>query len=100
MGRGGSTLRRHRKQFLLDTFGNGKQVACRIGFPGCVGMLDETTLTVDRWPIPGSAGGSYRYSNIRPACQSCNERHAKNPDFQFWVHHDALDRRGRAARLG
>ena len=34
-------------------------------------VLDLTPLTVDRI-IPGCQGGTYRRTNIRPACGTCN----------------------------
>jgi len=37
----------------------------------CGKLLTEETLTVDRI-IPGCMGGTYRRSNIRPACGPCN----------------------------
>lgn len=37
----------------------------------CGKLLWDGTLTVDRI-VPGAQGGSYRRTNIRPACASCN----------------------------
>lgn len=37
----------------------------------CGTLLSITTLTVDRI-IPGCRGGTYRRTNIRPACEGCN----------------------------
>ena len=71
--RGSSHARRNRRQWLLDTFGDGKTVRC--AFAGCGAVLDAETLTVDRHPIPGCQGGTYARKNIRPACQPCNSAH-------------------------
>lgn len=30
------------------------------------------TITVDRYPVAGRDGGTYRRGNIRPACAPCN----------------------------
>jgi hypothetical protein len=35
---------------------------------GCGEMLDFDSLTVDRYPLAGCDGGTYRRSNIRPGC--------------------------------
>lgn len=61
--------RRRRKQWLLDTFGDGIKAPCSFG---CGTELDFTTMTVDRFPVPGCEGGKYIRSNIRPACAKCN----------------------------
>lgn len=68
--RGSSHDRRVRRQWLLDTFGNGTIAFC--GFHGCGEVLTFDTITVDRFPIPGCEGGTYRRGNIRPACGHCN----------------------------
>lgn len=68
--RGSSYDRKVRKQWLLDTFGNGEIVFC--GFLGCTEVLTYDTLTVDRYPLPGCKGGRYIRGNIRPACWRCN----------------------------
>jgi hypothetical protein len=70
--RGGSDARRVRKQWLLDTFGDGTTASCAFG---CGQVLDIDTVTVDRHPTPGCRGGTYRRGNIRPACADCNSRH-------------------------
>lgn len=64
--RGSSYSRRSRKQWLLDTFGDGR--TCRCAFEGCTTDLDFGTITVDRHPVPGIEGGRYVRGNIRPAC--------------------------------
>ena len=38
----------------------------------CGALLTDASITVDRI-IPGCMGGTYRRSNIRPACGPCNE---------------------------
>lgn len=67
--RGSAASRRARKLWLLETFGDGEQAPC--GF-GCGTLLTFETITVDRYPIPGCQGGTYRRGNIRPACEPCN----------------------------
>lgn len=69
--RGSSYDRRRRKQWLLDTFGDGTTVVC--SFAGCNKILTFATMTVDRYPLAGIDGGRYRRGNIRPACRTCNE---------------------------
>jgi hypothetical protein len=71
--RGGAPERRRRKQWLLDTFGDGATAQCAIRRRGvCVGRVDFTTLWVDRWPVAGHEGGGYTRDNIRPSCGPCN----------------------------
>jgi len=69
-GRSNSTRRRARKTWILNTFGNGNTVFCN----WCKKRLTFTTLTIDRYPIPGARGGRYREDNIVPACKSCNNK--------------------------
>lgn len=71
--RGSAASRRTRKQWLLDTFGDGQTAIC--SFPDCDTVLDFDTITVDRHPILGADNGSYRRGNIRPACSPCNSSH-------------------------
>lgn len=70
--RGSSYSRRIRKQWLLDTFGDGNTAIC--SFDGCDTVLDFDTITADRYPIPGAEGGTYKRNNIRPACGTCNSK--------------------------
>lgn len=70
--RGGAPARRRRRQWLLDQFGDGKTAPCSFG---CGTAIDIDTMTVDRFPVPGCLGGTYRRGNIRPACQPCNSSH-------------------------
>lgn len=70
---GSSTDRRRRKQWLLNTFGDGETAKCELRcHPDCLEVVDFGTLWVDRWPIAGVHGGSYRQENIRPSCPVCN----------------------------
>jgi len=65
--RGSAEDRRRRKQWLLDTFGDGQRADCY----HCAIVLTFDTITVDRI-IPGCQGGTYRRDNIRPSCGFCN----------------------------
>ncbi|ATN94049.1 HNH endonuclease [Mycobacterium phage Kumao] len=67
--RGGSKQRRARKQWLLDTFGDGTQAPCS----DCGELVDFHTIFVDRI-IPAHLGGTYRRDNIRPHCRTCSCR--------------------------
>jgi hypothetical protein len=73
--RGGSVQRRARKQWLLDTFGDGESAACALRFSDrCLGTVTLKTLTVDRI-VPKVEGGTYRRDNIQPCCAPCNYSH-------------------------
>lgn len=67
--RGSSKDRRIRKQWVLDTFGDGVQALCSFG---CGGYVTFQTITIDRFPLAGIDGGTYKRGNIRPACACCN----------------------------
>lgn len=67
--RGSASQRRTRKQWLLDTFGDGVKALCSFG---CGRSVTFETITVDRFPQLGIDGGTYRRGNIRPACGHCN----------------------------
>lgn len=73
--RGNNRDRALRRAYLLSAAagfdGNGETVLC---FWKCGTVLDAATLEVDRFPIAGVDGGSYRRDNIVPACASCNGR--------------------------
>lgn len=58
--------------------GDGTHVDCIF----CKVPLTRETLTVDR-KIPGSKGGSYRYSNIQPCCDTCNKSRGDMPAKVF-----------------
>lgn len=72
----GSTIERAaRRQWLLDTFGDGETAPCMISWDeNCLGQVNDLTITVDRYPVAGIDGGTYERSNIRPACGPCNSR--------------------------
>lgn len=90
--RGGSDTRRRRRAWLVETYRadadlitihlhhgpvtvavergmESGQPACRCY--RCGVLLTVDTVTVDRI-IPGCQGGTYRRTNIRPACGTCN----------------------------
>lgn len=64
--RGSAAQRRARKSWLLSEFGNGTICVC--AYSGCTTTLSFETVEADRI----IAGGSYRRSNVIPACRSCN----------------------------
>jgi 5-methylcytosine-specific restriction endonuclease McrA len=71
--RGSAAERRARRQWLLDTFGDGVTVMCFLELSDhCEMDLTIDTLTVDRI-IPGRLGGRYVRGNIQPACRPCND---------------------------
>lgn len=73
--RGSTENRRVRKQWLLTEFGDGTTADCRLRVsPDCQGSVTLTTISVDRFPVPGCEGGTYRRGNIRPACAPCQCR--------------------------
>jgi hypothetical protein len=65
--RGSAASRRRRREWLLETFGDGTSAPCFF----CGAELTVATLTVDRI-VPGCLGGRYVRGNIRPACIGCN----------------------------
>lgn len=69
--RGSSRDRYARKTFLLFAFGDGNTAPCF----SCGRALSRDRLEADRI-IPG---GSYRQSNIRPACRQCNAKRGNAP---------------------
>jgi hypothetical protein len=72
--RGGSKDRRVRKQWLLDTFGDGTEAICTLQLTErCEGTVTFDSMTVDRYPVAGIDGGTYKRGNIQPACAPCNE---------------------------
>lgn len=73
--RGSTYDRAARKQWLLDTFGDGTSAPCLIKFDdNCLDTVTMDTLSVDRFPVPGAKGGTYTRGNIRPGCGPCNSR--------------------------
>ncbi len=76
--RGSSYDRRRRREWLIRTYGRGPWVFChccgRRMYARKPGGLSNPQWQVDRWPIPGRAGGRYRRENIRIACRECNRK--------------------------
>jgi hypothetical protein len=69
--RGNAEARRRRRQWLLDTFGDGTRAACALALsPDCAGLVTFETISADRI-VPGYLGGTYRRDNIQPACGPC-----------------------------
>lgn len=66
--RGSSADRRRRREWLVETFGDGTSVKCST----CPEVLTVETVTADRWPLAGAEGGRYVRGNIRPMCARCN----------------------------
>jgi hypothetical protein len=68
---------------LLETFGDGVTVRCAIDWDDdCLMLLTSETLTIDRYPVAGVDGGTYRRDNIRPACRTCNQRSGAFADWE------------------
>lgn len=67
--RGSSRQRRARRQWLLDTFGDGVQAPCAL----CGALVDLATLIVGRI-VAWVDGGTYARDNIRPECAGCSCR--------------------------
>lgn len=67
--RGNTTDRKRRKLWVIDTFGDGTFVACRM----CWITVDYAGLCIDRI-VPGHLGGKYVRSNIQPSCSPCQHR--------------------------
>lgn len=72
--RGSNADRRARKNWMLDTFGDGTFVACR----HCATTLTYDTVQADRI-IPG---GTYRRANVQPSCATCNRQRS---DDLLWL---------------
>lgn len=70
--RGSAASRRVRRAWLLSSTsghgGNGKSVPCA----HCGVRLTKRAFEVDRFPVCGHDGGSYRRDNIVPSCRYCN----------------------------
>lgn len=70
--RGNWLQRRARRRWLVRTYGDGEFVDCHLrAVPDCWVAMTEWTVSADRYPIPGAAGGTYARDNIRPACPPC-----------------------------
>lgn len=87
--RGNSKDRAARRAYLLKVYESDVPGTCRCYRCGVLlteggellheegwEFLFSLTLTVDRI-IPGNKGGTYRRSNIRPACPTCNSATAQ-----------------------
>lgn len=69
--RGNSKDRAARRQWLVNTFGDGEFVDCHLRtHPDCWVALTVWTVSADRI-VPGCQGGTYRRENLRPACPIC-----------------------------
>lgn len=72
--RGSTRNRKRRREWLLETFDVdlGEGVArCHLKISDrCHGIVDDTTLTVDRI----DPGGTYRRENVQPACLPCQNK--------------------------
>lgn len=69
--RGSSTDRRRRREWLVTEYGDGQDVACFLQrSPHCLYVLDVDNVSPDRVKL-GVHGGTYRRSNILPACLPC-----------------------------
>lgn len=70
--RGSAANRRARRAWLLSPVsgfgGDGKTVPCF----HCGEPLGALAFEVDRFPVCGHMGGSYRRDNVVPSCRFCN----------------------------
>lgn len=75
--RGNTADRARHKAWLLSPAapfgGNGWAVPCH----HCGRTLTAESMEVDRFPICGHDGGSYRRGNIVPACIDCNRSRSR-----------------------
>jgi len=86
--RGGSEQRRRRREWLVATYRADVDLVVIPGLPVSLGgsapytvpacrcyrcgvLMTVDDVTADRI-VPGAHGGTYRRSNIRPACGTCN----------------------------
>lgn len=95
---GSSYARRRRKQWLLDTFGDG--TTCPCSFEGCDVVLTFETVSTDRYPLAGIEGGTYRRDNIRPACLPHNIEHGSRLGVERKAAKRAARVRMSAVRMG
>lgn len=72
--RGSAKDRRRRKHWMLETWGNGTEAPC----VHCSTTLTYETVEADRI----EPGGSYRRTNVQPACRSCNSARSNNVDWK------------------
>lgn len=57
------------KAFLLERDGDGETAPCA---GRCGRRLVVAEITLDRWPVSGHDGGTYRRNNVRAMCGPCN----------------------------
>jgi hypothetical protein len=72
-GIGNSRDKRARRLFLCP----GRSVACF----WCGRRISRRRMEVDRWPICGHLGGSYRRDNIVASCPRCNGTRCHRPIY-------------------
>jgi 5-methylcytosine-specific restriction endonuclease McrA len=73
--RGNNKDRRARKLWMLSFWGDGSRCPC----VHCDSTLTFETVEADRI----NPGGSYRRTNVQPACRSCNAARSNNLDWQY-----------------
>jgi 5-methylcytosine-specific restriction endonuclease McrA len=73
--RGSSADRRARRFALLARHGDGRTCPCS----WCGRTLTENSIEADRI----DEGGSYRRSNVIPACRQCNAKRSDTPAAVF-----------------
>lgn len=71
--RGNNRQRARRKQWMLDTFGDGRTCPCT----HCGARLDYPTIESDRI----DPDGPYRRENVQPSCRFCNASRSNNPEW-------------------
>lgn len=80
---------------MLAEFGDGISTVCVF----CERVLLWSTITKDRFPVPGRRGGRYVKGNVRPACLSCNAaegaRQAAIERTELKARRDAINARRR-----
>lgn len=75
--RGSAKDRRRRKQWMLETWGDGRSCPCT----HCGAPLSFETVEADRI----EPGGSYRRTNVQPSCRGCNLERGQHADYVFGV---------------
>lgn len=81
--RGNSRDRAARRQWLLNTYGNGVMAPCW----ECRTPVTDKTLVVDRI-VPGKDGGRYVRGNIRPQCHPCSR--VQGYEYGVGIKHKAM----------
>lgn len=74
--RGNNRDRAARKNWLLATYGDGESCQC---VHGCGTVVTYATVQADRI-VPG---GSYRHSNVQPACEPCNRQRSNDASWRY-----------------